>query len=248
MSLDYQAVVTTSVAKQISESIRQAILEGRLKTGERLPTEDDLAQRYGVSRPTIREALKRLAAQNLVRSRRGPTGGNFIASPNPEEIAQSVTGAAMLMVSLGGFDFSEIATARLEFETLCCRLAATNRTENHLERMRAALQEQRDKSITDEEFCAADVRFHRALVEATGNGPISFMMYAIVEAMLPVANMAIFRVRERQSIVAFHERILDGVAGKDAAAAVTALQELLTYIDERYADAIRERQSRTSAK
>src|ERR1700753_3974555 len=75
MQLDYMSVITTSVAKQISEQIREAIVNGQLQVGQRLPTEDDLAQKYGVSRPTIREALKRLAAQNLIRSRRGPAGG-----------------------------------------------------------------------------------------------------------------------------------------------------------------------------
>ena len=72
MGINYQGIVTQGLAKQISEKIRDAILEGRLQVHERLPTEEELAARFNVSRPTIREALKRLAAQNLVRSRRGP--------------------------------------------------------------------------------------------------------------------------------------------------------------------------------
>jgi nitrite reductase/ring-hydroxylating ferredoxin subunit len=75
--------VTASAAKQISESLRAAIMDGRLKVDERLPTEEELAQRFKVSRPTVREALKRLAAQHLIRSRRGPAGGNFVSSPAP---------------------------------------------------------------------------------------------------------------------------------------------------------------------
>ena len=70
-----EQIVTKSAAKQIAEHIRGAILEGRLKGDERLPTEEELAARYGVSRPTVREALKRLAAQNLISSKRGPAGG-----------------------------------------------------------------------------------------------------------------------------------------------------------------------------
>lgn len=66
-----QPLVTKSLAKQISENIRDAILVGELKVDDRLPTEEELAARYEVSRPTIREALKRLAAQGLVRSKRG---------------------------------------------------------------------------------------------------------------------------------------------------------------------------------
>ena len=62
-----QPIVKASISKQIAQQLRDAIVAGRFKCGERLPTEDELAKRYGVSRATVREALKRLAAQNLVR-------------------------------------------------------------------------------------------------------------------------------------------------------------------------------------
>ena len=95
------ALIKSSISKQIAEQLRQAIVSGRFKIGERLPTEDELAQRYGVSRPSVREALKRLAAQNLVRSRRGPTGGIFVVKPSYEELATSLSGAATLLVGMG---------------------------------------------------------------------------------------------------------------------------------------------------
>jgi DNA-binding FadR family transcriptional regulator len=75
-------IVKDSISKQIAEQLRSAIVDGHFKIGERLPTEDELAQRYGVSRPSVREALKRLAAQKLVRAKRGPTGGNFVIQPS----------------------------------------------------------------------------------------------------------------------------------------------------------------------
>jgi DNA-binding FadR family transcriptional regulator len=67
MPIDYQPLESQSLAKQIADNIRDAILEGRLRADDRLPTEMELAERFGVSRPTIREALKRLVAQTLVR-------------------------------------------------------------------------------------------------------------------------------------------------------------------------------------
>lgn len=237
MPFEYESIVTTSVAKQIAESIRSAIVEGRLRADDRLPTEDDLAQRYGVSRPTIREALKRLAAQNLIRSRRGPAGGNFVSRPDPQDLAQSLAGAATLMVSLGAFEIDEISEARLQLETVCCRLAAANRTEPHLAAMRAEVETQRGESITDEEFCASDVRFHRALVNATCNGLLRFVMQAVVEAIMPITNMVVFRVRNRRTIVGFHERILAAIEAGDAERAVAALQELMVYLKSRYAEA-----------
>ncbi len=72
VKLKYEPLITASLAKQIAEMIRQSITDGTLKADDQLPTEDALAKQFQVSRPTIREALKRLAAQSLIRSRRGP--------------------------------------------------------------------------------------------------------------------------------------------------------------------------------
>ena len=71
------------------------------KIGDRLPTEDELAQRYGVSRSSVRETLKRLTVQNLVRTPQGPTGGNFVVKPSYEELAGSLSCAATLLVGMG---------------------------------------------------------------------------------------------------------------------------------------------------
>ena len=66
--LQSKPLVVASLAQQIADQIREVIMDGTLKAGERLPTDDDLAKQFGVSSPTIREALKRLSARNLIRS------------------------------------------------------------------------------------------------------------------------------------------------------------------------------------
>lgn len=244
----YDGIVTTGVAKQIAETIRSAILDGHIKVDERLPTEEELAERYGVSRPTIREALKRLAAQNLVRSRRGPTGGNFVNRPAPHEVAQSLSGAAMLLVSMGEFDHDDIAGARTELEGVCARLAATNRTEEHLQRMAAEIEVQRSAETSDVEFCASDVRFHRAIVDATGNGLIGFVMYGVVEAMAPLTNLVIYRVRDRDEIITHHVALLEAIRTQDETTAVFRLGALMNYLREQYREALSHRTRHASAR
>lgn len=246
METNLPFVVTTSVARQISEQIRGAIIGGQLQVGQRLPTEDELAQKYGVSRPTIREALKRLAAQNLIRSRRGPTGGNFVAEPDPIVFATSITSTATLLVSLGAFNFEEIARARFEMEAACCKLSAENWRVEHMEAMEEALAKSRDPKISDEEFCAADVLFHRAIVDATGNGPLRFVMYAVVEALLPVTNLVTFRSRERKAIIRFHERMLAGLCARHAEPAIEALRELVDYLIKLYSQITVARESKAT--
>lgn len=234
MSLKFDGLVTESLAKQISEQIRQAIVEGRLRADQRLPREDDLAAQFEVSRPTIREALKRLAAQNLIRSRRGPTGGTFVNRPSAEEAAQGLQESATMLVSLGEFTLSDIAEARHELEAVCARLACERRTEEHLERMRAEVARQRDANLPDTGFCAADVAFHRALVDACGNPMIGFLMGALIEAVQPVSNMVIVRFRDRAQAADHHDAVLKALEARDVTAAERAVTAMMTTLRAQY--------------
>ena len=136
MAIQYNNLVTQSLAKQIAEQIRSAILDGRLQVDQRLPTEEELAAQFSVSRPTIREALKRLAAQNLVRSKRGPSGGTFITRPTESELRTTLANATTLMVTLGEFDIDAITEARREMQKLCLKLAIERRTDAQLTSLR----------------------------------------------------------------------------------------------------------------
>ncbi|MDH4984039.1 GntR family transcriptional regulator [Aminobacter anthyllidis] len=244
MPIEYQDVVRTGVARQVADKIRAAILDGRLQIDERLPTEEDLAKSFGISRPTVREALKRLAAQNLIRSQRGPTGGTFVSRPDPEGLSSAITGAATLLVGVGAFDIDEIISARLETEAICARLACERRSEADLTAMRTEIALQRSKLLSDEDFCASDVRFHRAVVKAAGNGPLSLMMYTVVEAFMPITNMIVSHVRERSTVANFHERLVAALDARDAAAATAVLGELLAYVRDSYAVSLARRAER----
>lgn len=234
MALEFDGLVTESLAKQIAQQLRQAILEGRLKADQRLPTEDELAARFSVSRPTIREALKRLAAQNLIRSRRGPTGGTFVTHPSLEEATHSLTEAATLLVGMGDFTLSDIAEARHEMESICARLACARRTPDHLARMATEIARQRDPDLPDTGFCASDVAFHRALVDACGNPMIGFMMSAVVEAVQPVSNMVIVRFRDRALAASQHEAVYDAIKARDEAAAEAAVGTMMATLRDQY--------------
>jgi GntR family transcriptional regulator, transcriptional repressor for pyruvate dehydrogenase complex len=244
VAIEIQPLVTESLANQISEKLREAIVSGDLEADEQLPTEHELAERFNVSRPTIREALKRLAAQNLVRSRRGPTGGTFVNRPSHEELRSSMSAAAMLMVNMGEFSLADIAESRRELEKICCRLAAEQRTEDHLVIMAEELENQKDPQVSDVDFCASDVRFHRALVDATQNPVLQFIMFAVIEALQPATNLVIFRFRKRKLIIAQHERIYAAIKARDIDAAEKALTEQMDYLCEQYRQAQEWRLSR----
>ncbi|MEM7177503.1 MAG: GntR family transcriptional regulator [Pseudomonadota bacterium] len=214
-----------SVGHQIAEEIREMILDGRLAVDDRLPGEQELATRFGVSRPSIREALKRLAAQNLIRTRRGASGGNFINRMGWRQARDQFEATATMLVVLGEVDPATLAEARLSLLTACAPLAAKRRVAADLDAMRAEVAVQ-ESTVSDEDFCASDVRYYRALVEAARNPVLSVQMGSVIEAIQPLLNMIIYRARDRQLIAARHRLLTQALAARDAEAMVTVLTEL----------------------
>ena len=246
MPIKYEPVITQSVSTQIAEQIQQSITDGTLKTDDKLPTEEELARQFNVSRPTIREALKRLAAKSLIRSRRGPSGGTFVTAPSTAEVSEFLKSSVALMVSLGVFNLSEIAESRHELELVCVRLAVERRTDAELECMEKEIKLPTERALSDEEFCASDVRFHRAIVNATQNPVLQFQMYTVIEALQPVENMVIFRFRKRGKIIRQHEKIFRAIRARDLAATEHAINEQMNYLRGTFAQAQEWRRQRDS--
>ncbi len=227
-SVEFNPVNQQNLPRQIADQIRAAITDGTLSADDRLPTEEELARRFNVSRPTIREALKRLAAQNLIRSRRGPTGGTFINRPDILELGEGLGSAIRLLVGLDSLSLDEIIQCRHELEQLCAGLAARMRSDDDIAALERALARQKECLSQPEQFCAADVAFHRALVNATGNRLLGLVMYAVIEGLQPVSNMVVFRYPERDLIIRQHEALLDAIrAGNEA----TARQLIASQVD-----------------
>lgn len=233
-SIDFEPVSQQSLSRQIADQIRQAIIDGSLAADDRLPTEDELAARFNVSRPTIREALKRLAAQNLVRSKRGPTGGTFVNRPSVSDLSDSLAGATTLLMGLNAFSLEEITQTRLELETICCKLAAQNRSKEDLDALLNELQVQADPNLSAEEFCASDVNFHRLIANATGNRMLAFVMHTVIEALQPVANMVAYRYREKNIICNQHERLFEALSNQDTELSIQILSEQVHYLNKQH--------------
>ena len=115
--------------------------------------------------------------------------------------------------------------------------AAERRDDTHLAEMKKELETQMDSALTDTDFCASDVRFHRALVNATQNPVLQFVMIAVLESLQPVANLLVFRFRERELIISQHQRLYEAVKDRDADAAIAVWNEQIAYLGEKYAEA-----------
>lgn len=217
------------LSAQISNAIRDAIVSGDLIVDQRLPSEAELSEHFNVSRPTVREALKRLAAQSLIRTQRGATGGAFVNRISFEEAYSQQITTSTLLLSMNAVSFETACEARYALERACAPLSAQRRSADHLATMRTECYRQSQPGLTDEAFCASDVAFHRALVDGAGNPVMSYQLAGAVEAMQPLMNMITFTARSREEIVALHTRVADALEAQDAMAADTALNDLEQY-------------------
>ena len=112
---------------QIAQAIKDAIIGGQLIVDERLPSEAELADHFQVSRPTVREALKRLAAQSLIRTQRGATGGAFVNRLSFEDAYPQQVTTSTLLLSMNAVSFDTACEARYALERACAPLSATRR-------------------------------------------------------------------------------------------------------------------------
>ncbi len=228
----------------IAAALRSAIVEGRLLVGDRLPSESELAEQYGVSRPTVREALKRLAAQALIRTRRGASGGAFVNHLSFEAAHEQQITTSTLLLSMNDIGFDVACEARYAMERACAPLACARREASHLNRMRAEIARQSDPALGDEDFCASDVAFHRALVDAAGNPVLSYQLAGAVEGMQPLMSMITYTARDRARIIALHGQIADAAHARDAAGCDAALRDLQSYTIELHATVLEQRAAR----
>lgn len=155
-----QALPSPRRADQLCEWIFQEIATGHFPEGARLPSEVEIGRRFGVSRPVVREALARLSADGIIRSRRG--SGSYVLCQPQQETPQflRVTSIADLMRC---FEY------RIAVEGEAAFLAARRRLPNELRRIREAQQEVENSAFSGEISSEADLGFHCAVAEASGN-------------------------------------------------------------------------------
>lgn len=220
------------LSAQIAKAIRDAIITGDLPVDERLPSEAELSEQFDVSRPTVREALKRLAAQSLIRTQRGATGGAFVNRLTFRDAYRQQITTSTLLLSMNDVSFSTACEARFALERACAPLSAIRRTREHLAIMQTEIERQKQADLTDEAFCASDVAFHRALVDAADNPVLSYQLAGAVEAMQPLMNMITFTDRSRDAITGLHQGIVEALESQQSQLIEDHLAELSEYTQQ----------------
>lgn len=221
----YRAVKTSRLYEQIVQQVEESILKGQLKAGDQLPAERDLAQRFGVSRTAVREAVKALREKGLVEAYSGR--GTFVTDGTSHAIRQSLD----LLIRINQQEGSTyLAELRHMLEPEIAALAATRIEEQLLGTMREAVTAM-ERSLHDPDaYVEADLDFHLALAEAAGNPLILSLLDSIV-GLLREQRVRIFNVEGGPERGQFHhKRILAAVEARNADAARQAMRDHLEQV------------------
>ena len=206
---------STSVVSALAQRVLDAIARGELSVGNPLPSERELMSRFQVSRTSVRESLRMLSAQGLVAVKRGRTGGSFISSPTPYAVVQSLTH----FIKGQGIRFIDIVFVREAIEPAAAAQAALERTEEKLEVLRERCVECEQTVGDSDRFVEANLRWHLALAEASGNPLFVAFLTSMNSTLHSATALEVFDLRVRKAVVGVHWQIFEAIRAGDADAA-----------------------------
>lgn len=216
----------------LADTIRAQITSGELRPGDRLPTEPQLCASSGVSRSTVREALRLLASQHLITTTRGVTGGSFVAHPSTEQLATGLATGVSLMLSSGALRQRDVLEMRGMVEVPATAYAALRRTGAHLDAIRAALLVPRPAGTVA--LIEGHRRFHLAVVRASGNPLAELMAHPLYPQLTDDMLAGIISEAFWDRVDTEHHEIVDAIAAGDAAAAQRAASRHVSHLREAF--------------
>lgn len=192
------------------QTIRRRILDGSLAPGILLPPEHDLAEQLGVTRPTVREAMRSLESAGLIE--RGARRRMMVTAP-----AKSVvTNAMHEAIVLHGISYRELWEVQTAVEPLAARLAATHITEELLERLRANLDTTADCLDDPVALAEADVEFHDLIAQASGNHALLLAREPLGALLFPAYGTVIRRIGPGRRLFEAHSIIFRALEAGEA--------------------------------
>lgn len=178
----FEPIQTRRAFEEICQRIREQVAEGRLKPGDKLPAERDLAQQLGVGRNALREALRSLEIAGIVRLRKGVKGGAFIREGDGGRMNQVVQD----MFSLGSITVDELTEARLHIQELVVRLACARAADADFDALAANIDRTEEVTRSGDFLKRVECsrEFYALLAAATGNDVLSMMVASLTEILM----------------------------------------------------------------
>lgn len=225
--MEVKPIQRVSISDQVCEQIKEMILDNTLKPGQKIPSETELAESFGVSRVSIREALLKLTAIGLLESRF--SGGTYVKEVGADIYMNAILPAAYV----GENSILEVLEFRQVMEAKQAGLAARKATAEDVERLEQLIVNMEKEAGNLEAFAEADLRFHVELAQITHNSLLIACMHMIQE-VLGKSMVKLVKVRGFDSGIRDHKKILEAVRSNDERRAMELMDEHIADIYTTY--------------
>jgi GntR family transcriptional regulator, transcriptional repressor for pyruvate dehydrogenase complex len=220
----FPSIRTARLSDQVVEQIQAAIFAQQWKPGDKLPSEKELAEQFGTSRATIREAIRVLELAGLVKTRSGYHGGPFVVEPTYQLIGNSLRS----LLRMNKFDLTELFDVRLVIEPRVAELAATYASESDLAELVASFRDEEAVVRSGHEASTRHTRFHFLLARASKSSLLAILISAILDLMTTFDASHPTTVAGSAQVVREHEALLAAIQARDPVRARTLMQQHLT--------------------
>lgn len=218
------------ISEVIVDQVRLLIRQGQLSAGDRLPSERELCERFGVSRVTVREALRVLEANGLVEIRVGARGGAFVTAPSSRLVGEGIAD----LITLATLSAVEVTEARMVFELGIVPLVCERATEQDIDEL-YEICNRSSAALQDDEYpLQLSAEWHTRYAQAAHNRAIAML----VESLHGPLVLSLERAREVAPLhgrhgVEEHRALVDAIAARDVSAAEALMSTHLTRTAER---------------
>ncbi len=172
-------IKTGRLADMLTDQLKQSLFDGEYLEGERLPSEHELMEIFGVSRIVVREAIRNLEQSGLLKIKRGPAGGAFVRAMKHDAISSLVRDT----LRLGRTNVGEMMEVRLHIEPIVAGLAAERRTPEDIDNLEKGI-ENMPKVKSGDKYVAWNVDFHRIVAKASHNSMYELMVNILMDMTL----------------------------------------------------------------
>jgi DNA-binding FadR family transcriptional regulator len=226
-----QRLHVPKMAEVIVDRLRRQIVRGELAEDEALPSEHELQARFGVSRPTLREAFRILESESLIAVRRGTHGGALVRAPNTDVAARYTA----FVLEHRETTLADLYEARIVIEPAAVGLLAAKRTDDDLARLRQALAEHDALVDQPQRSIRTHTAFHALLIELTGNRTLQ-VLAGMIQRIIERANWkhvesdagSAAHAQASGRGLAAHHRVVDFIAASDIASSTELWSKHLT--------------------
>ncbi len=224
-NLSFTAVRRTRLFEDVARQIQALIVDGVLKPGDLLPPERQLAERFGVSRNSIRDAIRVLELAGLVVARQGE--GNVVADVSASTLVAPI---ALLLLRKRKL-VAELLDVRKMLEPALAARAAVHASDEQIARLEEIFRRQRDKALRAESTVEEDSEFHYVLALAARNSVVLKVLDVLMDLLRETRARSLQTPGRPERSLAGHRRILDAVRRRDPGGAERAVRQHLEEIE-----------------